>query len=435
MDPPRSGGATTVSKNLLTSIFPSCRMLLLLILSVSFCMKSLGQDSSNQRNFAVQVVDAKAAVQRIAATSQGRLPTLEGFVQQSDLPMERYDKGYYEIKFQIIPAGSGTAILATSKITAWYSDPDASKSGYRVLVSNGRLENDALDRISDILTPRVGSGRPAGNIVSAPQASKTTVLNLSSPNVALHPAKSLQPTTTAASPVSHSSNLEPTKTPTASEKRAQELSDYIKDLEEIQRNRAHPTDLAAVKRSKTPVFAKASETATVLMEAEAQDEFQILGLDGTWVHVQISGASRGWIRRAQLEMPFGFAQPSEKAPATDPMFKVAKVETTPFRGDWAPLKGKPVRIEWVEPSNPTVSTSRQEKLAFAKSVFLSASKDAPSSTQPTEGIVVVFDSADGGQIAAAMSSVKALADRTLSDTAFWHQCSIDPPESFVNSAK
>jgi hypothetical protein len=92
-----------------------------------------------------------------------------------------------------------------------------------------------------------------------------------------------------------------------------------------------------------------------------------------------------------------------------------------------------VRIEWVEPAHPTVSTSRKQKLAFAKSVFLHASEDQPSLQQPTEGIVVVFDSADGGQIAASMSSVKALANRTLSDSAFWQQCSIDPPDSFLGA--
>jgi hypothetical protein len=57
-----------------------------------------------------------------------------------------------------------------------------------------------------------------------------------------------------------------------------------------------------------------------------------------------------------------------------------------------------------------------------------------NAAQPNpEGIVVVFDSADGGQIAAALSSVKALANRTLSDAAFWRQCSLDPPESFLDS--
>jgi hypothetical protein len=443
MDSARSSGATAVSKDFLSSIFRSRQILLFtaFCLSISFCSSAFAQDSANSRSFPVSVEEAKAAVKKIAATTQGRLPTLEGFVQQADFPMERYDKGFYEIKFLISPAGgSATSVLVTSKVTAWYSDPDSSKSGYCVLVSNGRLESDALDRIADILTPRVGSGRLTGNSASAPLRGKATVANLSSPNAALYPAQSFHPTTSTSPPPPHSSSFESTKTPpTPSEKRAQELSDYIKDLEEIQRNQAHPADLAAVKRAKTPVFAKPVDTATVLMEAEAQDEFQVLGLDGAWVHVQISGASRGWIRRAQLEMPLGFSQPlsvsAERAPATDATFTVAKVETTPFRGDWAPLKGKPVRIEWVEPSNPAVSTTRREKLAFAKSVFLRASKDAPSSSQPTEGIVVVFDSADGGQIAAPMSSVKALADRTLSDTAFWHQCSIDPPESFVDSAK
>jgi hypothetical protein len=37
------------------------------------------------------------------------------------------------------------------KISAWYEDPDRQKSGYEVLPSNGRLENDALDRVEQIL--------------------------------------------------------------------------------------------------------------------------------------------------------------------------------------------------------------------------------------------------------------------------------------------
>jgi hypothetical protein len=138
-------------------------------------------------------------------------------------------------------------------------------------------------------------------------------------------------------------------------------------------------------------------------------------------------------------MPSGFAQTagteSENPVSGGAMFKVAKEETRSFSGSWPPLKGKFVQIEWVEPANPAVTTSRQEKLAFAKSVFLHASANLPGSTQNTEGIVVVFDSADGGQIAAALSSVKALANRTLSDSAFWRECSLDPPESFLDSAK
>jgi hypothetical protein len=226
---------------------------------------------------------------------------------------------------------------------------------------------------------------------------------------------------------------------TAEEKRSLELSKFIQNLEEIQHNQSHPSDLAAVKKPKTPIFAKPSEAGQPLMEADAQDEFQVLGVDGPWVHVQISGASRGWIRRSQLEMPFDSRQignaSADSSSSPDARFKVAREENTTFRGNWRPLQGKPVRIEWVEPANPAISTSRKDKLAYAKSAFLRASKDSLRSQPPAEGIVVVFDSADGGQIAALLSSVTALADRTVSDTAFWRECSLDPPESFLESGK
>jgi hypothetical protein len=132
-------------------------------------------------------------------------------------------------------------------------------------------------------------------------------------------------------------------------------------------------------------------------------------------------------------MPPGFAQAqgAEETTAPSGSFKVSKEETTSFHGDWAPLKGKSVRIEWVEPATPSLLTSRKDKLAFAKTVFLEASEKLPASSQQPDGIVVVFDSIDGGQIAAALPTVQALANHSLSDVAFWHQCSIDPPDSFL----
>ena len=224
----------------------------------------------------------------------------------------------------------------------------------------------------------------------------------------------------------------------ADEKKSQDLTDYIKNLEEIQRNQARPVDLAAVKKPKTPVFAKASETAPVLLTVDAQDEFQVLGVEGAWVHVQISGASRGWIRRTQLEMPQGFAQSAstqEETQALAPIFKVAREETSPFKGNWERLAGKTVRIEWVEPTAGAATSSPGEKLAFAKSVFLKAFESLNAANQNVDGIVVVFDSADGGQIAAQLPSVKDLANRTLTESLFWKQCSLDPPESFHISGK
>ena len=397
----------------------------------------------DHRTFPISVGEAKAAVQKIGPFTRGRLPALEGFVQPSDQPIDHYDKGYFECTFQITSISSAsTMVKAIAKVTAWYSDPDVSRSGYRVLVSNGRLESDALDRLAQVLTQTgagtsrtMPSGSPAASnsSVSAPGATHSSILppapttnsgdaidraassfHVSSPSLNLRPSPPVASSTPAMSP--------------ADQKKAQGLSDYIKNLEEIQRNQSRPNDLVAVKKAKTPVYDKPSDVAQVVMRAEAEDEFPVLGLDGPWVHVQISGVSRGWIQRSQLEMPLGVVGASTPTET----FKVTKEETTPFHGNWAPLKGKPVRVEWVEPANAATSTSRKEKLAFAKSVFLRVSVDQPSSGEPAAGIVVVFDSADGGQIAALMASVKALANRTLSDTAFWHQCSVDPPESFLD---
>src|ERR1700730_12639288 len=119
---------------------------------ILLCNVTIAQDAVYQRTFPITVREASATVQKISASSKGRLPTLEGFVQQPDQPIELYDKGYFECTFQVLPiAGAGTLVRATAKVTAWYSDPDTVQSGYRVLVSNGRLESDALDRIAEIL--------------------------------------------------------------------------------------------------------------------------------------------------------------------------------------------------------------------------------------------------------------------------------------------
>lgn len=425
----------------------ACLILLLSVVARRY-ESVLAQEKTYQRDFPVPLSEAQAAVRSMTPSSQGRLPTLAGFAQQTDQPLERYERAYYECTFQVFPSlAGGSTIRVVAKVTSWYNDPEPTHSGYKVLISNGRLEIDALDRLEEQLTPQAptpnagpttGGGTAGTNFrrfeqpiagvrasAPGPSASSSTIL---APHVAPGGAISLTPGTT----------LESLKAAReAEEKKSRELSAYVTNLEEIQRNQSHPTDLAAVKRTKTPIFAKPSETAQLLMNADSQDEFQVLGVDGAWVHVQISGVSRGWIRRAQLEMPLGFSQatsaPGEPG-ASDAAFKVIKEAASPFSGNWAPLRGKAVRVEWVEPANSATSTSPKEKLAFARSVFLNAYQKLDSSVPPAAGIVVVFDSADGGQIAATLSTVKGLASRTISDAAFWRQCSLDPPESFLGEA-
>jgi len=48
-------------------------------------------------------------------------------------------------------------------------------------------------------------------------------------------------------------------------------------------------------------------------------------------------------------------------------------------------------------------------------------------------VVLIFDSVDGGMIAATFPTVRQWKAGTLSDAALWHQCYFDPPETFTVS--
>jgi hypothetical protein len=424
------------------------------------------QSPDYQRIIHRSVADVQAFVQSLRPAASGRLPTLEGFVQQQDQPLQNFERGYYECTFQVVPAvGGGTMVQATARITAWYTDPMPARSGYRVLVSNGRLENDFLDRIEESLIPTGKSPSataPRGS-VAAPTAAAPSVPSTNADG--LQPAERPKPAAISAGesssldsslpgtaagtprlvpasptvPLPAGESLESSRARrAANEKKADDLTAYVTNMEEILHNQARPADLVAVKSVKAPIFAKPLADSQVLLTAVTQDEFPLLGVEGVWAHVQISGPARGWIRRAQLEMPPGYAPAIGSAdadPAGAAIFKVSKEETSPFTGAWEPLRGKIVRIDWVEPVSPSSPSSAKEKLAFAKSVFLHGYENLNAAHQSAEGIVIVFDSADGGQVASPMSSVKALAEGTVSESVFWRQCSLDPPESFRISAK
>jgi hypothetical protein len=47
--------------------------------------------------------------------------------------------------------------------------------------------------------------------------------------------------------------------------------------------------------------------------------------------------------------------------------------------------------------------------------------------------VLIFDSVDGGMIAATLSTLQQWKAGKLSDAALWHQCFFDPPETFTPS--
>jgi hypothetical protein len=213
----------------------------------------------------------------------------------------------------------------------------------------------------------------------------------------------------------------------------------LEGLEEVQKNQARPLNLVAVKKSGTPVTARPAEGARVLFMASAGDEFEFLDADGAWLHVGISGVSRGYVKRGSVELTefiearLKAQQDAEGAAAKQAPFQIEREEISQFPGDWENLKGKKVKIYTVQPvSEVPAETDARAKRAFATALFKNFS---PPDGAAVEGVVVIYDSADGGIIGATMASVSEMADGTLAKEDFWKQCYLDPPEAFDPAAK
>jgi hypothetical protein len=176
--------------------------------------------------------------------------------------------------------------------------------------------------------------------------------------------------------------------------------------------------------------------AKTLFLATAHDEFEMLDFNVDWVHVRISGLSRGWVWRTGLEMPEGISDVPQNgarsAPVAADLFQVTREETAPFPGDWDPLRGKNVKIISVQKIQEDEKNSgAQAKLEFAKSLLDKNYAELAAKSQELAGVVMIFDSVDGGMIAITLPTVQQWKAGKLTDAALWHRCYFDPPETFT----
>ncbi len=453
----------------------SARVLFLLCclaLSIALAPPIHAQSAPYERTFVQSKTAVERALKDLQSAASGRLPVLDGFTRPGDRPLDRFQRGFYQCAIQVTSTPSGGALVRVSaKITAWYADPDSARSAYQVLPSNGRLETDLLDRLQDALSGQVSSGTPTPGsataatgtpttgtatppVVSAPSQPRNkaavSVPNISAPmpntgTSAAPMASSKRPTTPANSPFKLGNGVNSdiaTSLATqkaVADKHMEELTKEAKGLEEILRNQAHPKNLVAVKKSSTPVLVSPVEGAKVLFLATAEDEFEILDLNANWVHVRISGISRGWIRRSSLEVPDTYASDAKvedaPAPPSTEQFQVKNEEIASFPGAWEPLRGQTVKILTVQRANLGASdTSSRAKLEFAKSLFEKEYAELTRTPTSAVGVVLIFDSEDGGLIAATLPSLQQWKAGTLSDQAFWRRCFFDPPEAFISPA-
>jgi len=419
-------------------------------IALSGCASSTyAQSNEYERTFP----QSKATIEKTLKEMQtsGRLPLLDGFASSAAHPLERYQRGYYQSKFQVSSTPSGGSVVRVSvQVTAWYGDPVPSKSGYQLLTSNGRLEADALDQLADQLAannlppaaarPTTATAQQPANLPANPPSnpSAATEPTISAPVPRL-PEENGKYSSSLSQSLSAQAQANPQTGSKPPDKTAGPLQTEVDSLQEVLKNQAHPKNIVAVKKSGTPVVAAPSLNARTLFLASAHDEFEMLNFDRDWVHVRISGLSRGWIWRNNLEMPESVpdsdAPPSSSSlPAAAELFHVSREEIAPFPGDWAPLRGMRVKIVSVEQTDENAKDpSPQLRLEFAKSVLDKGYSELAQKTQELAGIVVIFDSADGGMIAATFLTLQQWKAGTLSDAALWHQCFFDPPEPFTQS--
>jgi hypothetical protein len=100
------------------------------------------------------------------------------------------------------------------------------------------------------------------------------------------------------------------------------------------------------------------------------------------------------------------------------------------------LAGKSVKIYTVLP----VSTNSKDagptaRLNYAYLLFQRGAKEAPSSTPALEGVVVIYDSADGGIVGATLSEIEKVGSKGITREAFWAESYLDPEDAFRPSGK
>src|SRR5450755_770425 len=275
--------------------------LVCLSLYLAFSNRIWGQDAAPARNFSQSKISVERVLRLLQPFTAGRLPTLEGFASTGTRPLERFQRGYYQCTVEVKsdPSG-GSQVHVSARITAWYAAPDASHSGYQVLPSNGRLEAALLDRLQDALAEKasVSSAQlPVSTPNSAPPAaSSAPTMSAPMPRI---PLASLHGALSVPFPSSRQGGTLAVQTD-AAEKHEKDLAAEAKNLEEVLQNQARPNNLVSVKKDGTPVLQSARLDAPLLFAASAKDEFEILDFTADWVHVRVSGLSRGWIRRAGL---------------------------------------------------------------------------------------------------------------------------------------
>jgi hypothetical protein len=344
-----------------------------------------------EREFPFSVPVVKAALENIGAYSGSRLPSLEGFANLERVNLKDYQRPYYEFKIELEPTGQNhTRVKLSAHVSAWYTGPDAAEPGYRSLESNGHLENDLFDRLSDYLRDKSADAATLEQWIATAKKDRADA-----------------------------------------ERHTSELQDQMKKLENPQSPEA---SYVAVAQPHLAVLSSPSDSAAPVLKAQMDDEFEVLERRGAWLRVKIDEGGSGWVKASQVQnsdvMPAKSAQLKNKAMA-EAGFEVIRENTDDFNGDWARLKGKKALYVWARPNGSAMSRPMGNRLQFVQRLFTERYRVMAHSSQgATDGIVIIFLDDMGGVAAATLDDIRLWVEGSLNQASFLKRCSLDPPGAF-----
>jgi len=359
------------------------------------------RSQAQEREFPFSVAAVERALQQLGAYRGARLPSLSGFIEAERAGVPNYERPYYEFKLDLKSLGpSQTLVSVEANVSAWYTDPQGSNSGYQKLPSNGRLETDLLDRLGDFLNHNQATLAP--DVRGMEQQ-----------------IESMQ------------------KQRADADRRIAELETQLQERK-TSGNEMAKKEYVAVAKTRVRILGAPEDRAAVLLRAEPEDEFEILEHRGGWSQVRLEGDRRGWIRNSSVRsgaLASGGGAAAEGKLSTVPGFAVVREIVTPFSGEWARLKDKPALYVWARPQGSALNMVAGDKLQFAEHIFMERYREAAhDSRNSVAGVVVIFLDQRGGVAAASLEDIRFWAEGRLTSTAFIKNCSLDPPGAFGNPA-
>jgi hypothetical protein len=433
-------------------LFRRLMALLAFFLSIGSPNAIAQQSEPSERVYAHSQVEVERALQDLKAYETYRLPTLDGFVGASATTLDHLENPHYQLRVEVFSQGAAqTLVRVSAKITAWNTGGDASHSQYTLVPSNGRLEDDFLDRLSLYLEkgrtpiasgPSPGPAAPAHS--SAPAAGSPPVSGSGSPSPHASTSSGTPPSPPADAPptvpgpsadaATLAAQIDAVKLQReAMEDKQRKLEQQVAQLESDSKSERYLSNVAVIKDPQAAVFELNDETSKILFRTDPDDEFEIIDVKESWVHVRLENGGQGWLRASQLQS-HGTATDTDDPAAAN--FTTPNEEVKPFVGDWPPLKGKPALFVFAQPARaiPDAMLGKSQ-LQFAQHIFVEGYREATHSQQTMAGVVVVFLGPKGGVASALLPDIRRWREGYLTDKQFLERCSLDPPESFRDAAK